>query len=171
VTSSDSVSSRLLKVFANNVRAEIAKLLLHSELISLSDIAGKLHGKGIHLSLPGLLKHMDILEDAGIVRKEPGWILREPDARKTVYFLEGKERVERILQLFADVVDLLVAGEIFKGTSKLARIVDGFGPKVIAEERKQFKILVEKCESHRIYEALTEDERKKVKLWKLMLTL
>lgn len=164
-------SWRLLKVFANGVRAEIVKLLLNPELISLSEIAGKLHGNGTQLSLPGLLKHMKLLEDAGVVRKEPGWILREPDARKAVYFLEGKERVERILQQIAGAGDLLLAGETFKKTSRLARRVDGFDPKMSAEERKHFKTLVEKCESHGIYEVLTEDERKKVKLWKLMLTL
>jgi len=165
-------SWRLLHVFASGVRVEIVKLLLQFEMVSLSDVAEKLNAGGVKMSLPGLYKHMGILEEAGIVRKESGGIvLTEPDARKAVYLVEGRDRVERILeQLEKNVSSLLLAGEIFNKTRRLARIVEGVGPKMSTKEREHFKLLLDKCESEQVYDFLTDDEKKKVKLWRMMIT-
>jgi DNA-binding transcriptional ArsR family regulator len=163
---------KLLRTFENKFRVEIVKLLLQFEMISLSDIARKLGGEsGRRMTLPGLLKHMKILEDAGIVQKESGAFLPTPDARKTVYLLEGKERVEKILKhLESNVGNLLLAGASFSETAKLARKVQGTRHKLAREERKHLEFLLDRCESERVNNHLTEDEKKKVKLWRMMMT-
>jgi len=164
---------KLLRVFENKVRVEIVKLLLQFEMISLSDVARKLEDEtGRKMTLPGLLKHIKILEDTGIVTKESGAFLSTPDARKTVYLLEGKERVEKILkQLEGNVGNLLLAGALFSETAKLARRVQGTRRKLLREERKRLEFLLGQCESERVYNHLTDDEKKKVKLWRMMMTL
>ena len=141
-------------------------------MISLSDIAKKLEGQyGRKMTLPGLLKHIKILEDAGIVQRESGAFLPTPDARKTIYLLEGKERVKIILQqLEGNIGNLLLTGAIFSETAKLARRVQGVGDKMVKEERKRLQSLLAQCESEKVYSYLTEDEKKKVKLWRMMMT-
>jgi DNA-binding Lrp family transcriptional regulator len=141
-------------------------------MASLSEIAEKLeHDQGRKITLPGVLKHMKKLEKAGIVRQESGIYLKEPDARKTIYLLEGKERVEKILkQLETSVGDLLRAGVIFSRTAKLARKIQGITPRHTGE-RERLESLLAQCESEKIYSYLTEDEKKKVKLWRMMTTL
>lgn len=163
---------KLLRVFESKVRVEIVRLLLKFEMISLSDVARKLEGEyGRKITLPGLLKHIKILEDAGIVQKESGAFLPTPDARKTIYLLEGKERVEKILQqLEGNVGNLLLAGAIFSETARLARKVQGTRRKLVKEERKRLESLLDQCESERVYNHLTDDEKKKVKLWRMMMT-
>jgi len=163
---------RLLRAFENKVRVDIVKLLLRFEMMSLSDVARKLEGElSRKMTLPGLLKHIRILEDAGIVTKESGAFLPTPDARKTVYLLEGKERVEKILeQLEGNVGNLLQAGALFSETAKLARNVQGTRHKLVKEERKRLEFLLDQCESERICSHLTDDEKKKVKLWRMMMT-
>ena len=163
---------KLLRTFENKVRVEIVKLLLQFEMISLSDIARKLGGESDRkMTLPGLLKHLKILEDAGIVQKESGAFLPIPDARKTVYLLEGKERVEKILKhLESNVGNLLLAGASFSETAKLARNVQRTRHKLAREERKRLEFLLDQCESERVYSHLTDDEKKKVKLWRMMMT-
>jgi DNA-binding transcriptional ArsR family regulator len=163
---------KLLRVFENKVRVEIVKLLLQFEMISLSDVARKLEDEtGRKMTLPGLLKHIKILEDTGIITKESGAFLATPDARKTIYFLEGKERVEKILeQLEGNVVNLLLAGALFSETAKLARKVQGTRLKLVREERIRLEFLLDQCESERVYDHLTDDEKKKVKLWRMMMT-
>jgi len=148
------------------------RLLLQFEMISLSDIAKKLEDKyGRKITLPGLLKHMKELEDAGIVQRESGAFLPTPDARKTVYLLEGKERVEKILQqLEGNVGNLLLSGALFTETAKLARKAQGTRHRLVEEEKKRLEYLLNQCESERIHSHLTEDEKKKVKLWRMMLT-
>lgn len=159
----------LLRIFASNTRIEIVKLLLKHEMLSLSDLVTQLGKRGPKMSLPGLLKHMSILEDAGIVRKESGWIV--DDARKALYLLEGGERVEKILQHLENNVNILLrAGEMFVKASKLARKIESFGPKMLREERRAFESLLSLCESQQIFDMLTEDERKKVKIWKMTMT-
>lgn len=49
------------------------------------------------MTLPGLLKHMRQLEEAGIVRHDSSVFAKKPDATKTIYMLEGKERIEKLL--------------------------------------------------------------------------
>jgi len=162
----------LLRVFSSRVRVEIVRLLLQFEMMSLSDIAKKLEDKyGRKMTLPGLLKHMKELEDAGIVQRESGAFLPAPDARKTIYLLEGRERVEKVLQqLEGNVGNLLLAGAIFSETAKLARKVQGIRPKLVKEERKRFESLLALCESEEVCSHLTDDEKKKVKLWRMMTT-
>ena len=163
---------KLLRVFSSKVRVEIVKLLLQFEMVSLSDMAKKLEDKyGRKMTLPGLLKHMKELENAGIVQRESGAFLPTPDARKTIYLLEGRERVEKVLQqLEGNVGNLLLAGAIFSETAKLARKVQGIRPKLVKEERKRLESLLARCESEEVYSHLTDDEKKKVKLWRMMTT-
>jgi len=165
----------LLPVFDSKVRVEIVKLLLKLEMMSLSDVAKQLETEsGRKVTLPGLLKHMRILEDAGIVQKESGAFLPTPDARKTIYFLEGKERVKKILeQLEGNVGNLLMAGALFSETAKMARKVQGTSArthKLVKEERERLEFLLDECESERVYNHLTDDEKKKVRLWRMMTT-
>lgn len=163
-------SWRLLRVFASDVRVEIVELLSQSEMQTLSNIAEKLEKDGFQMSLPGLFKHMRILEEAGIVRMVSGGLVDPPDARKNVYFLEGKERVERILhQLENNVCSLLLAMEMFNTASKLALKLDRVGPRMLTKEREHFESLLEKLESEQVYTLLTDHEKKKVKIWKIMI--
>ena len=161
-----------MRVFENKVRVDIVRLLLQFEMISLSDIAKKLEGEyGRKMTLPGLLKHVKILEDAGIVQRESGAFLPTPDARKAIYLLEGKERVEKILQqLEGNIRNLLLAGAMFSETAKLARKVQGIGHRIDKEERKRLESLLARCEAEKVYNHLTDDEKKKVKLWRMMMT-
>jgi len=163
---------KLLTVFENQVRIEIVRLLLQVEWRSLSDIAGKLAEKGWKMSLPGVLKHMKELEKSGIVRRESGAFMDKPDARKTIYMLEGKERVEKILNtLENDVGTRLKVGVLFGRTAKLARKVQGMGGQTREKEKELLAALLAECESETIEKYLTEDERKKIRLWKTMLSL
>jgi len=166
-------SLKLLSIFTNNIRIEVMKLLLEFEWRSLSDIAKKLENDfGWKITLPGLLKHMKELENAGIVRRESGVFAKVPDARKTIYILEGKERVEKILKKLKSVKNPLLAGRLFAETAKLARKIQGMGSTLITEEeRKRLQPLITQCESNEISRYLTEDEKKKVKLWKMMMAL
>jgi hypothetical protein len=104
-------------------------------------------------------------------KESGGIVLKEPDARKAIYLLEGKERVEMILQqLEGNIKNFLLAGEIFNKTARLARRFLGMEERLFLEERKRFEFLLKQCESEGVYVYLTEDEKKKVKLWKMMTT-
>jgi predicted transcriptional regulator len=166
-------SLKLLSIFTNNVRVKIITLLLEFEWRSLSDIARKLEKDfGWKITLPGLLKHMRELEDAGIVRRESGVFAKVPDARKTIYILEGKERVGKILKNLKSIETPLLAGRVFAETARLARKIQGMGSTLITdEEKKRLESLINRCESNEINKYLTEDEKKKVKLWRMMMTL
>jgi len=166
-------SWKLLHVFENKVRVAIVRLLLQFEWRSLSELAEKLESDyGFKMTLPGVLKHMKELGDAGIVRRESGIFAKVPDARKTMYMLEGKKRVEKVLQELEDnIVNPLAAGVIFSETAKLARKVQGIGVRVAREEKRRLKSLLARCESEKVDSYLTEDEKKKVKLWKMMMAL
>ena len=164
---------KFLHVFENKVRVEIVRILLQFEWRSLSEIAQKLESdSGLKMTFPGVLKHMKELEDAGIVRHESGIFAKKPDARKTLYLLEGKERVEKLLQqLEENIRNPLLAGKIFSETTNLARKVQGMGPAVGKEGRERLESLLDQCESEKVYSYLTEDEKKKVKLWRMMMRL
>jgi predicted transcriptional regulator len=163
---------KLLHVFENRVRVEIIKLLLRFEWRSLSDIAKKLDSDAnIRITLPGVLKHMKELEKAGIVRHESGIYSEKPDARKTIYVLQGKDRVQRIMELIEkDMATILRAGIVFSETSRLARRLQGVGRRISGEEQESLKILIAKCESKEVNIYLAEDEKKKIRLWKMMIT-
>jgi DNA-binding transcriptional ArsR family regulator len=164
---------RLLHVFENKIRLQIIRLLLQFEWRSLSDIAKKLESDlGVKITLPGVLKHMRELEKAGIVRHESGIYSEKPDARKTIYILQGKERVQKIMDLLEkNVANILNAGIVFNETSKLARRLQGVGRKISGEEKESLKALIAKCESQQISIYLTDDEKKKVRLWKMMIAI
>ncbi len=162
-----------MDVFDSEVRRTIIRLLLQLEWRSLSDLSEKLEKNyNIRMTLPGLLKHMKQLEAAGIVRQESGIFAKRPDARKTVYMLEGKERVEKLLQnLETNVGSLLQTGILFSKTAKIARRIQGIGPNASKEEINLLETLLVQCESEPIDNCLTEDEKKKIKLWKMMIRL
>ena len=84
-----------LSVFSNKTRVEIVKILLELEYRSLSEIAERLEQRGYRMTLPGVIKHMRELEEAGVLRHESGAFARKPDARKSIYFLEGRERIKK----------------------------------------------------------------------------
>jgi predicted transcriptional regulator len=161
---------KLLHVFENKVRLEIIKLLLQLEWRSLSDISKKLESDvGVKITLPGVLKHMRELEKAGIVRHESGIYSERPDARKTIYMLQGRERVQKIMDLLANnLAKVLKAGIAFTETAKLARRLQGVGRRMTDEEKESLKTLIAHCESKEINTLLTEDEKKKIRLWKMM---
>lgn len=163
----------MLHVFDNKVRVEIIKLLLQLEWRSLSDIAEKLKtNQGRKMTLPGLLKHMKELENAGIVRHVSGVYAEKPDARKTIYLLEGKERVKKILkQLENNILNPLYAGLIYSETAKLARKVEGLGSNLDPVEKRRLQLFLSRCESENVDTHLTEDEKKKIKLWRMMMKL
>lgn len=173
MTSLEKNSLKLLSIFTNKVRVRIIKLLLEFEWRSLSDIAKKLESDyGWKITLPGLLKHMRELEEAGIVRRESGVFAKVPDARKTIYILEGKGRVEEILKKLKSIENPLLAGKVFAETARLARKIQGVGSIIVTnQERDHLESLVNQCESKEISKYLTEDEKKKVQLWRMMMTL
>ena len=160
---------KTLQVFGNRVRVEIVKLLIQFEWRSLSEIAQKLESRGWKMTLPAVLKHMKELEEAGIVRRESGIYAEKPDARKTIYMLEGKERIEKIMQQLENIANPLQAGVIYSKTAQQARRAQGMSPRIVREESKRLEQLLAQCESEKVYPYLTEDERKKIKLWKMML--
>ena len=164
---------KLLHVFDNKVRVEVVKLLLQFEWRSLSDIAEKLEtDHGWKMTLPGVLKHMKELENTGIIRHVSGVYAEKPDARKTIYLLEGKERVEKILrQMENNILNPLQAGLIYGETAKLARKVQGLGSRLDREEKRRLESLLSRCESEKVDTHLTEDEKKKLKLWRMMMKL
>jgi DNA-binding transcriptional ArsR family regulator len=163
---------RLLKVLENEVRVEIVRMLIAFEFRSLSEISGILEKRGWKMTLSGVLKHMKELEKIGVVRCEAGIFAETPDARKTIYFLEGRERVEGILQhLQGDIVDPLRAGLIFSEASKLARQLQGARYGLTGEQRSQLESLLARCESEKVSKHLTEDEKKKLKLWRMIIAI
>jgi len=164
---------KLLGLFDNETRVQIMKMLLKVEWRSLSDIQRKLKNQGgKEMTLPGVLKHMKELEEAGIVRRESGAFIEKPDARKTIYMLEGKERVQKIMnQLEVSIGGMLKAGVLFRQTANLARKIQGMGIKPTTQEKEKLESLLDQCEKSEISKDLTEDEKKKIKLWKMMLEL
>jgi len=164
---------KLLNIFDSKARRSIIRVLLQLEWRSLSDISERLESDyNLKITLPGLLKHLKQLEEAGIVRHESGIFAKKPDARKTIYSLEGKERVEKLLQcLQSDVGNLLETGVIFSETAKTARRIQEMGSNVLEEDMGRLKSLLAQCESERTSDCLTEDERKKIRLWRMMIHL
>jgi DNA-binding transcriptional ArsR family regulator len=162
----------LLGIFENEVRVKIVKLLLELELRSLSEIAERLEKEGWKMTLSGVLKHMVELEKAGVVRHQPGIFAEKPDARKTIYFLEGRERVEKVLlHLENDIINPLRAGVVFGETAEIFRQIQGIGRGSIDKDKKHLESLLAKCESERVYKYLTEDEKKRLKVWRTIISI
>lgn len=162
----------LLSVFENKVRVKILKLLLEFEFRSLSEIAEILENYGWKMTLSGVIKHVKELEKAGLIRHESGVFAKKPDARKTIYFLEGKERIERLLKrLENEVLTPLQAGVTFTNTAKLARKIQRMSHGLSKGDRDRLESLLVKCESKEVYVHLTEDEKKKLKLWRMMMSI
>ena len=162
---------QLLGVFQSEVRVGILKMLIKLEYRSLSEIARALEERGHKMTLSGVLKHMKELEKAGLVRSETGIFGETPDARKTIYFLEGRGRIEQVLKhLETDVIERLRAGMVFDETAKTARQAQGMSRPSMQDEKATLESLLAKCASEKVYPYLTEDEKKKLGLWKLMLS-
>jgi DNA-binding transcriptional ArsR family regulator len=163
---------QLLSVFESEVRVEIVKALLASEFQSLSQIAEKLKNRGLEMTLPAVTKHMKELEKTGIVRQESGVFAKKPDARKTIYFLEGRERIERLMgDLETAVLKPLHAGAKFYEAAQFAREMQKMDQRLTGRDRKRFEALLRQCESDEVYTHLTEDEKKKLKLWRMMMSI
>jgi hypothetical protein len=64
-----------------------------------------------------------------------------------------------------------MAGLVFRETADLARRIQGMGAVVTREERRRLSSLLESCESEKVFNYLTDDEKKKVQLWKMMMSL
>jgi hypothetical protein len=159
-----------LGVFENKARIEVIQLLLNYEIMSLSEICKKLKETyNRNITLPGLLRHMNELETAGIIHQESGGFLQVPDARKRVYVIQGKDRVKQILWSWSELSKKLAASKIFSEVTKTARYVFAAGTIPQPRESQALGSLLEKCESEEIASSLTEDEKKKLKFWKMML--
>ena len=163
----------ILHVFGNEMRIEILKLLLRHEMACLTDITRNLERNlRKKMTLPAVLKHMRILEKAGLVRLEPGIYPDKPDARKTLYMLEGRERILKILeQLEGNVRSRLIAGAVFHRTARLARSAQHMGLRYAGVNERHLESLLSECERGEIFDFLTEDEKKKVKLWRMMISV
>jgi hypothetical protein len=160
-----------LGVFENKARIEIIELLLNYEIMSLSEICRKLKGTyDRKITLPGLLRHMRELENVGIVRQESGGFLPTPDARRRVYIIQGKDRVKEILQNWSKLSMKLKAGIAFNELMKVARNLFAAGTIPQPRERKVLEKMLEKCESEEVLCHLMDDEKKKLKFWKMMLS-
>jgi len=145
---------------------------LEFELRSLSEIAEELENYGWKMTLSGVIKHMKELEKAGLVRHESGIFAKKPDARKTIYSLEGKERIAKLLKILEnDVLKPLQAGMAFNKTAKLAREVQRMSHRLNQRDRNRLEALLGKCESEGIYKHLAEDEKKKLRLWRMMMSI
>ncbi|MFP3985731.1 MAG: winged helix-turn-helix domain-containing protein [Candidatus Bathyarchaeia archaeon] len=163
---------KLLSVLDSKVRMAIVGLLLKFEFASLSEIARKLEDCGSKMTISGVLKHVKELESAGLVRHESGVFADKPDARRTLYFVEGKERVEKMLrELEACVLMPLRAGMLFNKTASLARELQRLGHKPSEKDRAFLESLLSECESQDVCRYLTEDEKKKLKFWRMMMAV
>jgi hypothetical protein len=94
------------------------------------------------MTLSGVLEHLRQLEKAGVVLPEPGIFGEEPDARRTTHFLEGRDRVEQVLQhLKCEMMNPLRAGLIFAETApaKIARQIQGIKVGLIGKEIKRLE--------------------------------
>lgn len=159
-----------LDVFESETRVQIVELLLHFEIMSLSEIRRRLiETYGHKITLSGLLKHMADLERVGIVRHDSGIFREPPDARKSVYLIQGKDRVIRVLKTLSGLGSELAAGKAFCELSRLARSVLAAGTIPQPRERKSLENLLQRCESEEMSIHLTEDETKKVRFWKTSL--
>ena len=113
---------------------------------------------------------MDELEIAGIVRRESGLYLEEPDPRKKVYLIQGKERVTGIMQVWSELGLKLAASIEFNKLARVARDVFAGGTVPQEKELKNLECYILRCEEEWIFSNLTEHEEKKLKFWKLWMS-
>jgi len=123
------------------------------------------------MRLPAVVKHVQRLEEAGILRSESGRLTDQPDARKTMYILQGKERVKKVMNQLNNISNSLESGATYNETAKLALMIQTTRRTATEEEIEELKSLIAKCESEEVNRHLTIEEKKNIKLWKMMLTL
>ncbi len=166
-----SAPSVQLGIFESETRIEIINLLLSYQIMSLSQMSKKfLENYGRKISLPGLLRHVRELENAGIIRQDSGFLLPTPDARTRVYIIQGKDRVEEVLQGLVTLKTKLTAGMVFSELSKCARYLMGRETILQLRDREILERMIEKCESEDVFCHLTNDEKKKLEFWKGMVS-
>lgn len=136
----------------------------------MSDIARELEKRNYRINLPGIVKHVQKLEQARILRSESGSLADEPDARKTIYTLHGKKRIQKIMSIMSDISRLLESNIAFSETAELALRIQA-RLKATEEEIEKLRTSIRECESGEISKYLTGDEKTNVKLWKTMLAL
>ena len=158
-----------LSIFESRVRLEIIKILMEVDRLCMSDIARELEKRGFHMNLPAVVKHVQKLEKIEILRGASGSLTDEPDARKTIYTLQGKERVKRIMNQLTNIENLLESGIAFNETAKMLLKVMSRGRRASKEELEQLRSQLIKCESRKIRKHLTEEEKENIELWKTML--
>jgi hypothetical protein len=122
------------------------------------------------MRLPAVVKHVQKLEEVGILRSESGRLTDEPDARKTMYILQGRERVKKVMNQLNDIRNTLESGATYNETEKLALMIQTTRRTAAEEETKKLKSLIARCESEEVNRHLTIEERENIKLWKTMLT-
>jgi hypothetical protein len=160
-----------MRVIESEARMEIIELLFEYQIISLSEMKTKLMEIYSHkITLPGLLRHIHELEKVGIIRQDSGFFLPKPDTRKRVYIIQGKDRVKEILGSLTKLKTKLTAGMVFSELSECARYLLSREPILQPNEREMLERMIEKCGSEDIFCHLTDDEKKKLKLYKLMLS-
>jgi repressor of nif and glnA expression len=162
---------KFLSLFEDEARVQIIKILQKSEKLCLSDIAKLLEKEGYTMRLPAVVKHVQKLEEAGILRSESGRLTDKPDARKTMYILQGKERVKKVMNQLNDIMNTLESGATYNETAKLALMIQTTRRTATEEETEKLKSLISKCESEEISPHLTTEEKENIKLWKTMLAL
>ena len=160
----------ILGVFENEKRMEIIKILLKADALCLSDIAKELEKNGYQMNLPGVVKHVQKLQQAKILRSESGSLADEPDARKTIYTLHGKKRVEKIMNQLTNVRNLLESARIFNEAAEVALRIQTKRGRATEEEIRKLESSLTICESPKVTKNLTEDEKRNVELWKKILT-
>jgi DNA-binding transcriptional ArsR family regulator len=161
---------KFLSLFEDETRVQIIKILQKSEKLCLSDIARLLEKGGHTMRLSAVVKHVQKLEEAGILRSESGKLTDEPDARKTMYILQGRERVKKVMNQLSNIRNSLESGVTYSETAKLALMIQTTRRTAAEEETEELKSLIVTCESEEVNTQLTAEERENIKLWKTMLT-
>jgi hypothetical protein len=158
-----------LSVLENKKRIEVIQILLIYRSLSLSGIRKKLlETYDCKISLPGLTKHMEALEWSGIVRGYSGWRMKKEDARKRVYVIVGKERVEAILQYWNALSEKVRAGKAFDELERLADSTFRSGG-MLPKDMEDLDNLLSICESDDVMAHLTNEERTKIPFWRMLL--
>jgi hypothetical protein len=65
----------------------------------------------------------------------------------------------------------LHAGAKFYEAAQFAREMQKMDQRLTGRDRKRFEALLRQCESDEVYTHLTEDEKKKLKLWRMMMSI
>jgi hypothetical protein len=163
-----------LQVFENRVRIEIIQLLMDFEIMSLSEIRKQLQSKHDRkISLPGILRHMRVLEKTGIILlyERGGGFGKKEDARKNSYMVQGKERVIRALNSWSKLSEELITSKNFLDLRLYARSVFLSGNIPQEHEKEKLHHLINQCEQPKVFCCLSEDEKKKIEWWKKTISI